>query len=189
MLNPILIYEPKITNNTFLENNKRYFVTFKLGEYSQEWSFTSEYSPMYSTVRIIRNDFPQILSDIPDDKINFQIWQNSTEIQAIIDAGATVTGELDELYVKSQYVRYRTEYDLIRNLLITVGTEPTMETTNLGQLQITKQRQVPDLGNILKTLKAEADRWGANLSVVPTMTGATRALTNFPYPLNTRVGF
>lgn len=170
-----------------LLGNQKYTVSFALNGESTSFTFTSRYSPLYSTVKIIRSDFPDLFSEISDDTINFLIWQNSLLATEVGDAENIVDGVPN--YAIKQYVRFKTEYNIVRNVLIAIGAEAGSTEKHLGEFKITKEVKTPELKAILDALKAELKEWETASGKVLQNRGATRALTNAPFPLNERVSF
>lgn len=170
-----------------LLENQLYTVKFTLDGEEKTFSFTSRYSPLYSTVKILRNDFPDLLGDIKDDALHFLIWQSSLLAQEIAGEENFVDGKPN--FAVKQYVRYKSEYDTVRNILIAISSKSGAEEKHLGEFKITKEVKTPDLEAILKALKEELKKWEAALGNVLQNRGATRAGANFEYPLNSRVTF
>lgn len=167
--------------------NQLYTVRFSLKAETKEFSFTSRYSPLYSTVKIIRNDFPDLLEGVPDDRINFSIWQASLLANEL--ANTDNITDTTFTYAVKQYVRYKTEYDLVRNLVMSLGMKAGVTDKTLGELRISKEVQTPELEEMLTKLNTEIRKWESAMSDAIQSRGAIRSGTDYPYPLNARVSF
>lgn len=170
-----------------LLNNQRYSVKFKAQGVTHEFSFTSRYTPLYSTAKIVRNDLGDLLTNITDDTINFSIWQTSLLVTEIATDDSFTNGVPN--FAVKQYVRYQTEYNILRKILLILAANAGDETKTLGEFSVIKGTKAPYVKDLLGTIGAELKKWEAAISTPLTSRGATKALTNFPYPLNDRVGF
>ena len=170
-----------------LRENQLYTVTFSLNGESHQFSFTSRYDPLYSTVKILRSDFPDLFSEISDDALNFIIWQTSQLAQELADEQNFTDGKPS--YAVRQYTRIKSEYDVVRNILIAISTKAGSEDKQLGEFKITKEYKTPKLKDILDTLAAELAHWEAAMGKVLQSRGAIRAGRDYEYPLNPRVSF
>lgn len=170
-----------------LMNNHKYTVTFKAKGITKITTFTSRYSPMYSTLRIIRNDLGDIFEEIPDDAINFSIWQASLLAAEIADEDFFTDG-IPSVAVK-QYVRYKSEYTILRRILLHLSAYAGEGTKTLGEFTVTEKNNAPYIKDLLGTIGSELNKWEIAITTPITNLGATRALTNYPYPLNDRVSF
>lgn len=169
-----------------LMNNQLYTVTFTLDGEETNFSFTSRYSPLYSTVKVLRNDFRELFSEISDDSLNFLIWQASQMGEEIGDEEHWENGPS---FAMKQYVRYRAEYDVVRNIIIALGMSAGSTEKRLGEFTINKEIKTPKLEPILNSLKEELKKWEAAIGSIVRSRGAVRANDEYPYPLNPRVGF
>jgi hypothetical protein len=170
-----------------LLENQRYTITFSLQGETQTFSFTSRYSPLYSTVKILRNDFPDLFEGFTDDALHFAIWQASILAQQIALEDQFTDGKPS--FAVKQYVRYKSEHDLIRSILISLGAQAGIAEKHLGEFKITKEMKTPELEKILAALKEEIRKWENAMGSVIRNRGAVRAGQSAPYPLNARVSF
>lgn len=170
-----------------LMNNQRYKVRFTAKGVAQEFEFTSRYTPLHSTVKIIRNDLGDLLTKISDDTINFSIWQTSLLVQEIAVEDSFTNGVPN--FAVKQYVRYQTEYNILRKILLILAANAGDETKTLGEFSVIRGTKAPYVKDLLNTIAGELKKWEAAISTPLTSRGATRAVANFPYPLNDRIGF
>jgi hypothetical protein len=171
-----------------LMENQKYTFSFVVDGVECVYSFTSRYSPLYSTIKVIRSDYWELLEELTDELVLFHIWQNSQLVREIADVELNFPDDKPNYAVK-QYVRYKTEYDLVRALLITISTKAGAQEKHLGEFKITNEYKTPELEEILKRLKELVDEWEKALGVVVAPRGAVKAGRNFPFPLNGRVSF
>lgn len=170
-----------------LLNNQRYKVRFKANGLSHEFEFSSRYTPLYSTARIVRSDLGELLTKITDETINFAIWQTSL-LAMEVATDSSFTDGVPNFAVK-QYVRYQTEYDILRKILLALAANAGDQTKTLGEFTVIKGTKAPYVKDLLSTIGTELKKWEAAISTPISSRGATKALANFPYPLNGRVGF
>lgn len=170
-----------------LYENQLYTVTFKLGGEEKTFSFTSRFSPLYSTVKVLRNDFPQLFADISDNTLHFLIWQSSQMGEEIGNEEEYADGKPS--FAMKQYVRYKTEYEAVRNILIANSMHAGATEKRLGEFSINMEVKTPEIEAILKSLKEDLKKWEAAIGNVLQNRGAIRANDQYPYPLNARVNF
>lgn len=173
-------------SQTRLLENQRYSVSFNLRGQQRDFTFTSRYSPLYSSAKILRNDFAELFEGVSDDRLNFFIWQSSQlafELLTEIDGDTTTV-----TFAMKQYARYKAEYDIIRAILIAYGSSAGSSEKFLGELKITKEIKTPEIEAILAGLKDEIRRWEASMDISPRVGGAVRAGAT-TFPLNARVSF
>lgn len=134
-----------------LMNNQLYSLEIMLNGKAHKYTFTSAYSPLFSSVKIIRSDLLEALQDIDDDTINFTIWQNSLLVMEIADA---VTISIDApITAAKNWVRYKTELDLLNTIYINIATNAGSIQKTLGNMQISKSVKIPYLDEMLKVIK------------------------------------
>lgn len=186
-----------------LYENQRYTIRFSLSGETKTWTFTSRYNPLYSSVKVLRNDFPELFEEIKDDVLNFHIWQASDLAVQLV--GGVMMGEQittidtsSDAFVNGkpgfaikQFVRYKAEYDIVRNILLTLSSKAGSEEKQLGQFTVTQEFKTPDIEAILKELGAELKKWEGAMGYTLQNRGAVRAKsgTSGVYPLNKRVSF
>lgn len=173
-------------SQTRLLNNQRYNVSFSLRGQQRDFTFTSRYSPLFSSVKVLRNDFAELFQGISDDRLNFFIWQSS---QLAVELMTEVGGDTDTVtFAMKQYARYKSEHDIIRAILIAYGSAAGMHEKFLGEFKISKEIKTPEIEAILAGLKEEIRRWETSMDISPRVGGAVRAGATV-FPLNARVSF
>lgn len=78
--------------------------------------FTTKYAPLYSSVRKIRLDIGAYVQNVPDDTINFAIFEASLEADFITFGDATTVTAYYE-FIRRQWTTCRAEEILLTNLL------------------------------------------------------------------------
>jgi hypothetical protein len=170
-----------------LFNNQLYTVTFTLDGEEKTFSFTSRYSPLYSTVKVLRNDYPSLFADISDNTLHFQIWLASQMGEELGNEEEYADGKPS--FAMKQYVRYKSEYEIVKNILIANSMHAGATEKRLGEFSINSEVKTPEIEAILKALKDELKKWEGAIGNVLQNRGAIRANDQYPYPLNPRVGF
>jgi hypothetical protein len=102
------------------------------------FQFTTSYNPLLSSINIIRGEIGAFISDVPDDTINLLIFENSRLLNEILGTSYTA---LDAPYQARQYVKCKTEYDLLMGKLlkhIEVAGRGQGDTKRLGDLSISR---------------------------------------------------
>lgn len=166
--------------------NQQYVLKVKVGNISDEIKFSSKYSPLYSTVKIIRQDLLEIIDLIKDDDICFTIWENSLLANEI---SKDKIPEDKPSYAAKQFVRYKTEIDLIFAIYLAISGKAGSISKRLGNLTIEKTIKIPFLKDMLEELKNKLKEWEDMLrGMGKTGIKAKKAgKTNYPLPL--RRGF
>lgn len=125
-----------------------------------EFYFTTKYNPLYSTVRKIRLDIGKFIEGIPDDTINFAIFEASREadfLTFIKDASKQTP-----LYVhaRRQWTTCKAEQILLFNAYSTSGG--LLKSKRLGDFEVVYDRAVVD--NLNNRLMDCLARWEAEIN-------------------------
>lgn len=169
--------------------NQMYTMRFAYGEQVFSHSFNTVIDPLYSSISVIQNDLGEVISDVPDQRMLFLIYQNSILSQNIASEEnlSLLESETKLPYVFKQYVRYRTELDLMSAMYLYLSGRTGSVSKILGELEITKR---VDLGigfkDALNDLKMKLKKWEKLLTgsaARSPLVGAVRGGTNNPYPL------
>ncbi len=176
------------TEQTLL-NAQEYTVRFTQGDQVLQSIFYTRMDPSYSTIKIIRNDLGKVLDEIKDSQIAFQIYQNSVLANNI--ASEENLGRLEEEekipYVFKQYVRYRTELDLLIAIYLHISGRGSTEKKVLGELEIEYKWRLPDIKPLLDELKRALKPWEKELrgqTSVGIIASAVKAGSSAPYELS-----
>ena len=116
-------------------------------EYS--WSFTTTYSPMYTTLRRIRLSIGNFIQDVPDDTINFAIYMASLDADQMTWNQSDADNEYYE-FVRQQWAHCRAEELLLMN---TIGGSGSLKKKELGDLKVeydTSTNSMPALDRALE---------------------------------------
>lgn len=177
----------KYGNQPRLLNNQRYTLVLKAKGVTHQTTFTSRYSPLYSTSRILRNDLAEMFEKVSDDVLNFTIWQTSLLADEIASEENFTDGKPN--FAVKQYVRYKSVYDLLRRILLHLSSSAGSINKILGEFTISKSIKAPYVKDLLSTIDAEVKKWESAITTPLQNRGAVRAGTNFPYPINPRADF
>lgn len=176
-----------------LMTNQIYTAQLAIGDTEHAISFTSRYDPLYSTAKIIRTDLGDWVKDVPDDVINYIIHENS--ILALELWANRPEDEITEIpYAVKQFVRYKTKISLVRSIYLGEIRSARL-TKTLGNLTINRESRMPLLNDLLTGLEHELAKWESLLSgsadslLRPTPRGATKARSQYDYPLGARRSF
>lgn len=185
------LYQKFGDKNTLMPNQK-YKLSFRYGDQVHETAFTTKIDPLYSTHEIIVNDLGPITSDILEERILFLIFQNSILSQNIAsEENLQLLQSQDKIpYVFTQFVRYRTELDIMSAVYLELSGRQGIENKILGELTIMRRREfgMADLRTILGDLKTKLKEWEKKLrgwDKISPLRGAVRGGSANPYPLNT----
>lgn len=160
--------------------NNEYTFNMSFPLFSAKYSFTSRYDPLYSSVKIIRNDLGKWLEDISDENINLMIHTTSLTANEIL--GDEIPNPLPN-YVK-QYTRYKTQVALIKNVYLeNIKNHKNLKT--LGNLTIDNQSRMPDLEDLLRSINSDLAPWeammfGGNYKITPRSATKSRMLEDYP---------
>lgn len=168
-----------------LKPNQQYSVVFNVKGEETQLTFASEYSPLFSTAKIVRNDFKKLLTIYSDDEINRFIHDNSK--LALEMANPTFTEDEVPYYAK-QYVRYKTELDLMTDVLFTLSTEGGAHEKLLGDMKVMKEVRAPYIESMIKLLQQRLLPWEIQLGGLrASPQSGVRSGAVAEYPLNPRV--
>lgn len=173
-------------NEINLMYNQEYTLEFNLLDEAHKVKFTSQYSPLYSTSKIIRSDLMDIIEDIKDDSINFTIWQNSIMAQEI----STEDISEDVPYYAKQYVRYKSERDLIYAVYLAISGKAGSVSKRLGSMEVSKSIKIPFLRDMLDELKGKIEPFEKQLLGIKVVgKGFQKSGRISPYPIPLRRSF
>ena len=125
-----------------------------------EFYFTTKYNPLYSTIRKVRLDIGKFIEGIPDDTINFAIFEASREadfLTFIKDASKQT-----QLYVhaRRQWTTCKAEQILLFNAYSTSGG--LLKSKRLGDFEVVYDRAIVD--NLNNRLMDCIARWEAEIN-------------------------
>lgn len=176
----------KYDGEQHLMNNQEYTLSIKLSNKTHTFKFTSKYSPLYSTSKIIKNDLLDIVESIDDDVINFTIWQNSILANEV--ANTEIKDGKIPFYAK-QWVRYKTEIDLVYAVYLAISGKSGSVSKKLGNMLIEKRYKIPFLKDMLSELKKKLGPFDKQLTGVKVVGRSVLKAGKTPYPLTQRRSF
>lgn len=183
-------------DKTLFENQK-YTLTFRYEDQEFSQSFMTFLTPLYSTVKTVREDLGAVIEEIPDERILYLLFQNSILSQNIANEENLALLQSSEKvpFVFKQYVRYRTEVDLITSIYLLISGRQGSATKNLGTFKVDRRYQFNAIGletilDDLKNKQRSSERALTRAARSSPLVGAVKGGTNNPYPLTTpRMGF
>lgn len=174
-----------------LMNNQKYTLSFVHADQEFSTSFYTKLNPFYSTIKRIRSDLGDIIDDVTDERLSFLIFDNSILSQNIASEENLALLESEEKvpYVFKQFVRYRTELDLMTSVYLKLSGRQGEVKKTLGELEISRKQNFGalDLKGILSELKGKLKEWEKALRGTTTSSpvrSAIRGGTTNPYPLS-----
>lgn len=170
-----------------LLNNQTYTLTLHILDKDYEFSFNSTYTPFYSSTKVIREDLRDVLSDVDDSTIEFHIWQNSKGIAEEITTYLDNDGK--PLTAAKNWVRYKTELDLIDSIYMNIATNLGSVEKSLGEMKISKSINLPYLSDLQKNLKLKLGRQESILTGVKSLGVAVVKAGGTAYPITQRRSF
>lgn len=184
------LYKKYREEDTLLPNQK---YTFRLKQGDQEFSttFYTKLSPYYSTVTLIRTDLGDVISYVADDRIMMLTHNNSILANNIAsEENITLLEEEEKTpFVFKQYVRYRTELDLMMAVYLKASGQQGSVNKILGELEIKRQYSMGsfDIPAVLEDLKKKLSEWERLLRGSATRLIAASAIRGGKesYPLTT----
>lgn len=172
-----------------LMNNQSYKIKFNLpGIISKSWSFTSRYSPFYTTIKAVEGECGTVLDSLDNTKKAAVIYSTSLLCDQIL-----INNNIDEpnqVAIK-EFTKYKSAIPLVNIAAAKLIAEAGSESKKLGNLSIEKRGYTKiDLSKLIAHLEKMAAYWEAKLSstgMTKSIVGAVRANKNYGYPLNSRI--
>lgn len=149
--------------------------------------FTSRYSPLYSSSKLIKMDLTSWLEGVNDDLINYAIYETSIFAESIAVDDISETPD----YLK-YYVRYKTEMDLLTSVYLGQVKFGGTVTKTLGDLTISRKPDLPSLDELLAIIRRKLAPYESQLlgaTARPMPLGAVRAGKTAAFSLASRVSF
>lgn len=167
--------------------NQKYTLSLHLLAKDFEYTFTSAYSPFYSSPKIIRQDLLTVLDNITDSTIEFHIWQNS---KGIADEVTTYTDDDgNPLVAAKNWVRYKTEIDLVSSIYMNIATNVGSVEKSLGEMKVSKSINLPYLSDLMSVLKSKLAKQEKLLTGVKSVGVAVVKAGGTSYPITSRRSF
>lgn len=173
-----------------LLHNQKYTFSFVHADQEFSTSFYTKLNPFYSTIKRIQSDLGDIIDDVTDERLAFLIFDNSILSQNIASEEnlALLESEDKVPYVFKQFVRYRTELDLMTSVYLQLSGRQGEVKKTLGELEISRKQNFGalDLKGILSELKGKLKEWEKLLrgtTASSPVRSAIRGGSTNPYPL------
>lgn len=138
-----------------LKKNSFYDVNLMIGGKSFSLSFSSRIDKYYNNKNIIKEDCLMLDDYLDDYKIDNRIYQNSKEIDFKISALDKYNNMSNPPYEIQQWVRYKTDVDLINSIYLRISSEIGSEQKEYGTTNIRKEIKLPELELMLQEFKAK----------------------------------
>lgn len=134
-----------------LLNNQLYTITVKICDQEVNLSYTSRYSPLYSTAKIVQGDIGDSLRDKSTDDINRQIYHASLEVDNMFrdryrEPPSPVT------HAMKQYARFKAAYDLVHARYLEMASDFGMADKSLDKLRVSNQQNLPKITELMSIL-------------------------------------
>lgn len=195
-----------------LAYNQSYTFSINIKGKTISSTFISKCNPYFSNIKKIREDCGEFLIDIPDETLNYAIYQNSKELVekirnnytamvnytgataqisfSLMDMMTNVTGTFLPSaaippYVKN-WVRYKTDIYLLYQAYLTMARDNGQAKT-IGPITIQNRARLPSLKFLLGKFQELFAASNAKLSPQEHSVVATVKGKNTQYPLNKRV--
>lgn len=156
------LYKKYGDEETLLPNQK---YTLRLKHMEQEFTstFFTKLTPYYSNIPLIHTDLGDVISTVPDDRIMMLIYNNSILANNIASEENLELLETEPKipYVFKQFVRYRTELDLMMAIYLQLSGRQGSVNKILGELEIKRQYSFGSMNidAILDDLKRKLKEW------------------------------
>ncbi len=182
--NPSLLTKYGAENR--LINNNRYTVEIRVAGKQLKWSFTSRYSPLYSTVQNIRSDLGGLADAFTNDQINFVIYQNSKEGFEIYSARSDYSSVNAIPTSLKNWVRYKTCIDLIFAVYETISGNAGKRMKIIGPMQVDRETKIPFVNDMLKKFQRAFEDADVKLREATRVAAFVKAGTSMAFPLASR---
>lgn len=174
-----------------LVNNAKYILSLFIKGKQIKLSFTSRYSPLYTTAKIIRQDCGELLDNITDDVINRVIYDNSIYAKSIYDeknSGSVTTTDTLPTYI-NRYVRYKTDLDLVNAAYLSLSGKNGSIQKNIGPINIIKSFKLSYVDDMMKYFKNQLAPEDSRLKGRSTNYKSFVKANSTSYPINERMSF
>ena len=184
-----------------LNFNNRYKIHIKINDKDIDWSFATKLTPMFSTVKKIKEDIGEFIQGFTEEYITSAIHNNSWEIlnriNEVLEDDTSSEGISIEDPIKpdsstneysspnrivSKWVKIKTEIDLIYARYYGISYNYGSVTKTIGDITIEKSTKLPYIDELLKRLNKELD--SAEEAIFGGMnfiSTAVKASINYPY--------
>ena len=175
-----------------LQSNMKYTISLNILGRNSEYTFTSAYSPFYTTLKMIKVDLARALDGVDEDTINHTIWQNSIAVEELVeDKGAIDLKDKTGKPVRAvtEWVRYKTDLDLLNTIYLSIATNAGSVDKTLGEMRITKSVKIPYLDDLLDYYQKKLDDVEDKIAGIGVRGLAMVKAGNTSYPITARRSF
>lgn len=183
------LFQTKGTVERLMPNHK-YTMRFEYDNQTFSSSFYTVLDPLYSNISLIRTDLGDIASDVDDKRMLLLIYENSILSQNIASEEnlELLATEEKTPYVFKQFVRYRTELDIMTAIYLALTGRGGSDKRVLGQMNIERRRELGmvNIDVILSDLRAKLKEWEKKLrggSMSSPLVSAVKGGSSYAYPL------
>jgi hypothetical protein len=173
---------------TRLLKNQNYTMTLRYGDKELISKFYTQFDPQYVAIQTIRADLGEFVSKITDFQIAYLIYQNSITAGTKFtdyfdiddDSGLGTLNTTDGVvpYKVRQFVRYRTELDLVTQIYLQLMGQSGSDHIVLGALEVEKRSNLGDITPLLALIKTNLNQYArTGSSIVSAVKGGG---TTFP---------
>lgn len=182
-----------------LKFNDRYKVNLRINNNDINWSFSTQLTPFFTTVKKIREDLGRTINELTDEYIASLIHRNSWELvykiqEAMDDTEASedlnenaeivvesdnINGEYKNSWrIASNWVRFKTEIDIIMIKYYQASFDYGTKVKTTGDLSVTNSTKLPYIDNLLDKLKKDFEEmddkiFGATMFAASFQKGST----------------
>lgn len=177
----------KAYGSASLKYNHKYLFNVNIDKEDFSTDFVSKLDPFFTSVDKVRKDTGELLENVSDETISYLIYSNSKYVNEILSEK-----EVDEIpYYAKQYVRYKTDMDLINAIYLTLSGRIGSVNKKIGIISIDKSMKIPYINDMLGYFKDLAKKYEDMLDNIGdngTVTAFVKA-SNTSYPLSERSSF
>lgn len=177
----------KAYGSVSLKYNHKYLFNVNIDKENFSTDFVSKLDPFYSSVDKIRKDTGDLLENVSDETISYLIYSNSKYVKDKLDEK-----DVEEVpYYAKQFVRYKTDMDLINAIYLTLSGRIGSVNKKIGIISIDKTMKIPYINDMLGYFKDLAKNYEdmlENIGDNGTVATFVKA-SNSKYPLDERRNF
>ena len=192
----------KYTSVQKLNFNNRYKIHIKINDKDIDWQFITKLTPMFCTVKKIKEDIGEFIQGFTEEYIISKIHSNSCEIinrinealedeenteNVIVENAIEPDAETNEYSsphrLVSKWVKLKTEIDLIYARYYGISYNYGSVTKTIGDISIQKSTKLPYIDELLKRLngdleKTEEEIFGGGINFIGS---AVKGSVNYQY--------
>lgn len=166
-----------------LKKNSIYQATLMIGGNPFSFSFSSRFDKYFNNKKIIKEDCLILDEYLDDAKIDNRIYQNSKEIVFKTKSMDEYSDLTSPAYEIQQYVRYKTDVDLINSIYLRISSEYGSEGKKYGTTDISKEVKLPKIDLMLQDYKAKLKEY-ENIIFSTVSTGIVSSVSRFRKSVN-----